>query len=227
MGILMIFFKDIDVAQKDSITQEILDVEERLSHMINTKARLEERINSLNPYVKQLMEVEEEILRIDSLIKDYENRIKSIEIAKDTIESISKEIHKQFAPAINKRVSKIMDLITNGKYDQVRINDDLNITVENPITKEIVSIDSLSGGTIDQLYFALRFSITSSMNTGNFPPLILDDCFIQYDDNRLENILVYLSDISYEKQILLFTCQGREREILDGLGLNYNLIQLT
>lgn len=220
------FFKDIDVAQKDSITQEILDVEERLSHMINTKARLEERINSLNPYVKQLMEVEEEILRIDSLIKDYENRIKSIEIAKDTIESISKEIHKQFAPAINKRVSKIMDLITNGKYDQVRINDDLNITVENPITKEIVSIDSLSGGTIDQLYFALRFSITSSMNTGNFP-LILDDCFIQYDDNRLENILVYLSDISYEKQILLFTCQGREREILDGLGLNYNLIQLT
>lgn len=220
------YFKDIDGIQKDSITQEILQVKERLSHMINTKARLEERIEGLNPYIKELMEVEEEILRTNNLIEYYENRIKSIEIARDTIENISKEIHEQFAPAINKRVSGIMDFITDGRYDQVRINDDLNITVENPITKEIVDIDSLSGGTMDQLYFALRYSITSSMKTGNFP-LILDDCFIQYDDERLENILIYLRDISQEKQILLFTCQSRERKILDGLELDYNLIQLT
>ena len=220
------YFKDVEGIDVEELSNKILEVEDSLTHLSNTKARLEERIDNLNQHVKRLMVVEEEIARLNNLIKDYEDRIKSIEIAKDTIDSISKEIHDQFAPAINKKVSKIMGFITDGKYDQVKINDDLNITVENPATKEIIDIGSLSGGTIDQLYFALRFSITSSMETEDLP-LILDDCFIQYDDTRLINILKYLSDISNRKQILLFTCQNREREILDELGLKYNLIQLT
>lgn len=220
------YFKDIKEIDIEDISQEILEMEEILSQKINEKARLEERIVSLNQYVKQLMIIEEEIVRINGLIKEYENKIESIEIAKDTIESISQEIHKQFAPTINKKVSSIMDFITNGKYDQVRINDDLNIAVENPMTKEIINIDSLSGGTIDQLYFALRFSVSSSMEDGHFP-LILDDCFIQYDNDRLKNILLYLKDVSNEKQILLFTCQNREKEILDELDIDYNLIELS
>lgn len=120
----------------------------------------------------------------------------------------------------------MIDLVTDGKYTQVKINDNLDVTVENPVTKEIIDIDSLSGGTMDQLYFALRFSIISSIRGENLP-LILDDCFIQYDNRRLENMLEYLSKINKEKQILLFTCHHREKEILDNLGLKYNLINLA
>lgn len=220
------YFEDVEGIDVEELSNKILEVEDSLLHLSNTKVRLEEKIDNLNQHVKRLMVVEEEIARLNNSIKDYEDRIESIEIARDTIDNISKEIHEQFAPAINKKVSQIMGFITDGKYDQVRINDDLNITIENPATKEIIDIDSLSGGTIDQLYFALRFSVTSSMETGDLP-LILDDCFIQYDDFRLINILRYLSDISSRKQILLFTCQNREREILDELGLKYNLIQLA
>mgnify|MGYP000999253104 FL=1 len=170
--------------------------------------------------------MEEEIHRTKDLIESYDNRIKSIEIAKETIEDISKEIHNQFAPSINKRVSQMVKLLTNGKYDQVKIDDSLDISIENPTTKEIIDIDSLSGGTIDQLYFSLRFSIMSSMKEKSLP-LILDDCFIQYDDERLSNILGFLSQMSDDKQILLFTCHHREKEILDNLGLKYNLIKLA
>jgi uncharacterized protein YhaN len=57
-------------------------------------------------------------------------------------------------------------------------------------------------------------------------PLILDDCFIQYDDIRLENILRFLEDTSKDRQIILFTCQKREMELLDKMGTDYNLIRL-
>ncbi|MCF6465811.1 ATP-binding protein [Clostridium sp. Cult2] len=220
------YFNDVNPINITEIKDEINSKEESLSNDKNACSRLEERIYNLNKEVKYLIDIEEEIDRINNKIQYYENRIKSIEIAKSTIENISQEIHSQFAPEINKEVSKLISLISDGKYQQVRVSDDLNIAIENPTTKEIVNIDSLSGGTIDQLYFALRFSIINSMKGDNLP-LILDDCFIQYDDERLENILKFLGDMSHKKQILLFTCHNREKEILDNLGLEYNIINLS
>lgn len=220
------YFQDIDQLDLYIIKDEIKSKEENLSTTKDTCSRLEERINNLNKEVELLIDIEEEISRVEDKIQHFENRIKSIEIAKSTIEDISQEIHSQFAPKINKEVSNLINLISGGKYEQVKINEDLNITIENPSTKEIIDIDSLSGGTIDQLYFALRFSIISSMKGDNLP-LILDDCFIQYDGDRLENILSFLGDMSNEKQILLFTCHHREKEILDRLGLKYNLVNLS
>ena len=220
------YFEDAGRIDKVKIMDDIGDKEEALSTIRDKDARLEERIDNLNKEVKKLVEIEEEIDRLKNLIEDYDNRIEAINIAKDTIENISRDIHNQFAPIINREVGQMIALVTDGKYTQVKINDNLNVAVENPATKEIIDIDSLSGGTIDQLYFALRFSIVSSMRGENLP-LILDDCFIQYDNRRLKNILEVLSKISEEKQILLFTCHHREKEILDSLGLKYNLINLA
>ena len=93
------------------------------------------------------------------------------------------------------------------------------------ISRENININSLSGGTIDQLYFALRFEIINSMSDSRLP-LILDDCFIQYDDIRLENILRFIKDKSKERQIILFTCQKREMELLNKIDANYNLVAL-
>lgn len=208
------------------IMKRIKDKEEDISNMRERYARLGERIDSLNEEIGRLVDIEEEIGRLEKRIEEFDNRIKSINMAKEIIQSISQEIHNQFAPTINKKVGQIISLITDGKYNQVRINDHLDITVENPSTKEIIHIDNLSGGTIDQLYFALRFSIISSLK-GERLPLILDDCFIQYDNERLANAMKFLSHISKDKQVILFTCHHREREILEGLGVKYNLINLS
>jgi uncharacterized protein YhaN len=220
------YFDNVDQLDISIIKDEIRNREESLFTIKDNCSRLEERIYNLNEEVKHLVDIQEEIGRIEDDIQCFQNRIRSIEIAKSTIEDISQEIHTQFAPKINKKVSKLINFISSGKYEYVKINDDLDIAIESPYTKEIVPIDSLSGGTIDQLYFALRFSIISSMKGDNLP-LILDDCFIQYDDQRLKNILSFLVDLSSERQILLFTCHNREREILDNLGLKYNIINLS
>ncbi|NLJ78178.1 MAG: AAA family ATPase [Tissierellia bacterium] len=219
------YIEDIEGMDRDSIVERI-DVEKQiLSDMTNDLARLEERIDGLDRRVRDLVNIEEEIHRIEQLIQNFMDRIESINRAKEAIEKISKEIHEQFAPNINEWVSEVIHRITDGRYDCIRIDDDLDIAVENPNTQEIIEIDNLSGGTIDQLYFALRFGIINSIRGGNLP-LILDDCFIQYDRERLGNILEFLAELSNDRQILLFTCHRREGEVLDELGFDYNLISI-
>ena len=57
-------------------------------------------------------------------------------------------------------------------------------------------------------------------------PIILDEAFAYYDDNRLENILKFLCNNMKEHQVIIFTCTKREKEILDKLAIEYNLVEL-
>ena len=57
-------------------------------------------------------------------------------------------------------------------------------------------------------------------------PIILDDCFVQYDDYRLKEVLEYLYSVCGEKQIIMFTCHTREARALNELGIDYNKIVL-
>lgn len=214
-----------EVLTSEELKHKLVNLQDELTNIKINKKGIESNLININEKISNLVNVEEEIRRGISRIEDMDNKKEALELAKNTIESLSKDIHKQFAPAINQRVGKIINQITNGKYQAVKIDNKLEMGVSNPITGEIINVNRLSGGTIDQLYFALRFGIIKSMADKKLP-LILDDCFIQYDDIRLENILRFLEDISKERQIILFTCQRREIELLDKMGAGYNLIYL-
>lgn len=52
---------------------------------------------------------------------------------------------------------------------------------------------SLSCGTVDQCYFALRVAVAESIVNSDSFPFFLDDSFVQYDDKRLEGVLEIVS----------------------------------
>lgn len=208
---------------KEELEESMSNLREELNSKNISKSALKSKLEFFATRISDLVNIEEEINRTTSNIQVFDHKRAAIEVAKNTIEDLSKDIHRQFAPAINKRVGKVIEQITDGKYKAVRIDDKLEMSVINPISRENININSLSGGTIDQLYFALRFEIINSMSDSRLP-LILDDCFIQYDDIRLENILRFIKDKAKERQIILFTCQKREMELLNKIDANYNLV---
>ena len=182
-----------------------------------------------------LKKLEEDKNREDYLIdeltkkkKDFDDlsgRIKSLTIAKDRILKLSIEMHREFAPIINEEVGSIFNLITNGRYNGVMIDNQLNISVVDE-RRRVIPISSLSGGTVDQLYFSLRIALSNHL-MGEKMPLFLDESFAHYDNHRLKNIVEFLYEISKDRQIFVFTCHNREQEVMEELGLEYNLVHLT
>ena len=67
--------------------------------------------------------------------------------------------------------------------------------------------------------------MTEDLSTEKMP-IILDEAFAYYDTQRLENILTYLANTYQDRQIILFTCTEREKDIFDKLHIKYNLINL-
>ena len=90
---------------------------------------------------------------------------------------------------------------------------------------EYVNAESLSIGTIDQLYLALRLATIKEITKENMP-IILDEAFAYYDDERLKNILTYLANEYADKQIVIFTCTERECNTLEKMNVQYHKVEL-
>ncbi|HZW83996.1 MAG TPA: hypothetical protein VFF14_11345, partial [Candidatus Deferrimicrobium sp.] len=115
--------------------------------------------------------------------------------------------------------------LTAGRYLATKIDHNLNIKVVVPETGEAKEINSLSLGTVDQFYLGLRLALADLI--GVKFPLVLDDAFVQYDDLRLQEALQLLANLARERQIILFSCHKREKDILERLAPNnYQLITL-
>ena len=65
-----------------------------------------------------------------------------------------------------------------------------------------------SDGTIDQLYLALRLAVAEELTPD--APLVLDDALVRFDDTRMAAALNILRKMAESKQVICFTCQGRE-----------------
>ncbi|MCK9444731.1 MAG: AAA family ATPase [Tissierellaceae bacterium] len=216
----------VEILDEDILLKEIDKFRNTISSLNISLTKVEENLNILGRDVSKLVDIEEELDKREKVKLEMDMELEALELAINTIENLSKEIHHEFAPNINEKVGKLIQRVTKDKYRSIRVDESLNITVENPQTGEIVKLNNLSGGTIDQLYFSLRYTITSSM-TDHSLPLILDDSFLQYDNNRLRSIMEFLVDISKERQIILFTCHNREENIMNELKAQYNFINLV
>jgi uncharacterized protein YhaN len=55
-------------------------------------------------------------------------------------------------------------------------------------------------------------------------PLILDDAFVQYDDERFVNVMQVISKL--KRQVIIFSCHEREYEFLKKQNIDFNFIVL-
>lgn len=171
------------------------------------KAKLEEQLEGS-------LEEKEEILKLAN----------SINIAKLALENAYNKMKEEITPKFTKNLSNIVGKISSKKYNKIRFIDGQGLIVELD-NGEYINANKLSIGTIDQLYLSLRLSAMQEI-TQEKMPVILDEVFAYYDNERLENILKYLNENYKENQIIIFTCSNREKEILDKNEIKYNYINL-
>ena len=169
----------------------------------------------------ELMKNKEQYAYIMQKQKEKELELNAVNLAIDTIQELSVTIHDSFGLQLNDAVSDIIDSVTNHKYQDIKIDERLNIKLG--WNDKYILLDRLSAGTIDQVYFALRMAVCDLLLGKEPMPLILDDSFVLYDDNRVKAVL---TEIARRNQVLLFSCQSREKQIIEDLGLPFNYIEL-
>ena len=186
------------------------ELEGKLQHLANVKNRAE--------MLKRTLDENDAI----------STEIDAINLAAETMTELQSSIQSSFGHYLNKEAGELIAGITGGVYDSMWIDQNLDIFMNTP--GKIVPIEDVSSGTMDQIYLALRLAAARLIqgDTGAAearPPLIFDDSFAMYDEQRLASALRYITEI-HHGQILLFTCHTREQRILENEDVKFNLIEM-
>ena len=156
--------------------------------------------------------LEKELEAVERRLHALEQTNAALEQALDALAAARLELQRRFAPRITKGAQELFARLTADRYDRFMLTEDLSVQAAARDEDVLHSQQWRSDGTVDQLYLALRLAVARELIPS--APLILDDALVRFDDDRLAIALEILKQEAEEKQVILFTCQSRERTLL-------------
>ena len=217
-------YKQYNIKENENVIQEINSLQSKINEKTLKLHTTEIDYNNINPKLEKLINIEEELESLLNDRKDLKQKSYEIKKAIETLEMAYKKMKEEITPKFTEKLSDTIKNVSNNKYNKVKINISGEIIVEDS-NGNYINAENLSLGTIDQLYLALRLASIEEI-TEETMPIILDEAFAYYDNERLKNILEYMSKEYKNRQIIIFTCTNREKSILNSLEINYNLVTL-
>ena len=217
----LINLKEINL---ENINYKIQDIENEINNKKIKLHTLDLDKKNIEPRLENLSKIEEKLVNNNLKMSTLKCLEKSMELAKQIITDSYEKMKNTVTPKFTQNLSDNISKITDGKYTNIRFNDEEGLIVELD-NGNYVNASQLSIGTIDQLYLSLRLSMVEELSEEKMP-IILDEAFAYYDEDRLENILKYISEKYIEHQVIIFTCTNRERLVLEKLNINFNYISL-
>lgn len=185
---------------------------------------LEIEYNTIVPQLDEMVVLEEKREADKEKLAELREKESTINIAIENLMDAYEEMKTTITPKFTKNLSESIQKISSNKYNKVTINDENGMIIENN-RGEYVEAIKLSTGTIDQLYLALRLSMIDELSKENLP-IILDESFAYSDNNRLKNMLQYLTSDLNNHQTIIFTCTDREQKMLEEMNIPYNVVEL-
>ena len=204
--------------EKPSMEDTLSQSEEETARLLADCALEQQRLQNYLGQYQGRMEVlgsRETLIRqhdqIRQRIGQLEDTYAALTIAQETLMEARAELQRRFAPRITKRARTFLSRMTDGRYCSLTMGEDLSLRTGVGENEPLRDAIWRSDGTIDQLYLALRLAVADQLTPD--APLILDDALVRFDDTRMSEAVEILREMAEKKQIILFTCQGREAEV--------------
>ena len=200
----------------DSLTYSAEETQQALASCALDREQLKQQLGLCMGRMEKLGDraaMEKQLTQVRSRIERLNLTLDALNLAQDTLTQATAELQRRFAPRISQRALEFFQKMTAGRYDRLTLGADF--TVHAGAQNESVLHEALwrSEGTVDQLYLALRLAVAEALTPN--APLILDDALVRFDDQRLRAAMELLQTISKDRQVILFTCQSREKALCD------------
>lgn len=218
------FIEEAFELDNEDLENKIAEENERINSLKIEKGAKENQKESMKEELNEIANIQEEIDKFEDEKQYLTSLNNSYNLAKEGIERAYESIRNNISPEFTYKLSNIVSNVTNGKYEDINFNDTdgLIVRVENG---NYFPVERLSQGTIDQMYLGLRLASIDTISKEKLP-IILDETFAFFDDERIKNILEFLKNEYKDRQIIILTCSNREVEILNKLNVEYNYINL-
>ena len=189
--------ENIEKIDTNTITKQLSEKNELLSRKKDEIANDELEIEKIDIYNNEIIELKEKLQELKYKYKIVDETIKSIKEAEETLK------HKYIEPMINKfnQYSSMLGKIIN---EEINMDSDYNLSVIHNGKEK--NYRHLSSGQLSLCALCYRLSIIDNIFKEDKPFIIMDDIFVNLDENNLIKAIELLKKLSNQRQIIYFTC---------------------
>ena len=199
--------------QPDTLTLTEGQTEQALLQTQFEQKNLHQRLGQYEGQMESLGDraaMEQELTRVRERLSRLEEYNAALTMALETLNQATMDLQRRFAPRISARAKELFARLTGGRYERLTLASDFSMEVAATDEDTPHGVLWRSDGTADQLYLALRLAVAEELTP--HAPLVLDDAFVRFDDTRLAAAMEILQEYAENKQVILFTCQSREKQ---------------
>lgn len=210
-----------DIADLDKLNLEDEADEEKVAYLSKEKKDLNEEANELikkieghkkdiNNFIAEvdkIEDIESEIVQTEKDIERLKKEHNLLNLTKECMVEAKENLAEKYMGHMSSNFKKYLGKLNNGKTEKYQIDINLDIKVEDG--GKLYKKDQLSSGMKDLVQLCLRMALVESIYKDvDNPILVLDDPFINLDNNRLQNAIDLLKEISLDYQIIYFICHS-------------------
>lgn len=178
---------------------------ETIAQLQKASAELKVEISALESS-DQLLTAEQDIADLETKLKASSLDYLSDLLASDMITRALDIASNDRYPKIINAANKYFELLTAGHYRKIEFDRKFRVINESG---KALEIKYLSRATSEQLYFALKLAFTTQTQDKINLPILIDDSFVNFDDERVNLIVELLDQLSQKNQVLIFTAQQK------------------
>ena len=186
----------------DELQKELSDISENISENNKTISAYQKIIDDNLTDIDKKEDIETEIERLLDDKKQAEQEKKILDKTTDLLKLAKEKLDANYSDPMKNGFNKYVEML-GGKLNLL-INTDLEVSIdESGQTHESIY---LSEGYKDMVNFCSRMALVDALFNDVKPPVILDDPFVNLDDDKVPKALKLVKDIANENQVLYFAC---------------------
>jgi DNA repair exonuclease SbcCD ATPase subunit len=134
----------------------------------------------------------------------------ALKVATDVLGETIKEYHTVHRGALAEKIGTLYARLTAGRYERVRLDEGFAPSLDG-VGQSGLGVERVSQGARDQLYFAMRVAVAEELSGQVRLPFLLDDPFVNFDDERLAAVYDVLGELATRHQFVVLTHNPREK----------------
>ena len=213
--------KNIEAFEKLNNIQELISYVPATTSL--NKAEIEQNLNNLNNEINKLndeknyiqnqielleasvdtFEIENELNEITDKIEEMRHNLDILEKTKEYLSIAKEQFSSHYLKGMQESFVKNIEFL-NGKA--IDINLDVNLNAEINEKGSNKKIDFFSTGYQDIIYICMRLSLIESLFENEKPFIILDDPFVNLDEEKIQHAKELINNISKQYQVIYLAC---------------------
>ena len=188
---------------EENLNREIKILENEQDNLNDEKNQNKNMIEILENKIDENDYIENDIENLKEEIENLEEKYTILEKTKDLLSLAKENFSSSYLKDMVNGFKHYLKLIDNKELDT---NVDINLDVKVDVNGAKKEIKYFSVGYKDLIYICMRFSLIKALFKDEQPFIILDDPFVNLDDNKTPKAIELVNQLAKEFQVIYLVC---------------------